>query len=90
VNGTARITADTELCESFAVDGKPPRSVAVITTEGVYFQCARAILRARLWEPYEPPAIPTPGQILARLTAGEVGGASYDRDWSGRAAATMW
>jgi len=90
VNGTARITADSGLCESFAVDGKPPRTVAVITTEAVYFQCARAILRARLWDPHGPPAIPTPGQILARMTAGEVGGEAYDRDWPGRAAATMW
>ena len=90
VNGTARITADIGLCESFAVDGKPPRTVAVITTEAVYFQCARAILRARLWDPHGPPAIPTPGQILARITAGEVGGEDYDRDWPGRAAATMW
>ncbi len=90
VNGTARITADIGLCESFAVDGKPPRTVAVITTEAVYFQCARAILRARLWDPHEPPAIPTPGQILARITAGEIGGEAYDRDWPGRAAATMW
>jgi len=90
VNGRARITADAGLCESFTVDGKSPRSVAVITTEAVYFQCARAILRARLWEPHETPAIPTPGQILGRLTAGEVGGETYDREWPGRAAATMW
>lgn len=90
VNGTARITADAALCESFAMDGRPPRSVAVITTWAVYFQCARAVLRARLWEPHEAPAIPTPGQILARLTADEVGGETYDSAWPGRAAATMW
>jgi PPOX class probable FMN-dependent enzyme len=90
VNGRARVTADAAMCGSFAVDGKAPRSVAVITPEAVYFQCARAILRARLWEQRAAPALPTPGQILARLTEGVVGGEPYDREWPGRAARTMW
>jgi PPOX class probable FMN-dependent enzyme len=90
VNGRARITADGALCASFAVDGKAPRSVAIVTVETVYFQCARAILRARLWEPQEAPDLPTPGQILAAMTAGEVGGARYDAEWPGRAKETMW
>jgi PPOX class probable FMN-dependent enzyme len=90
VNGTARVTADAALCASFAVDGKAPRSVAIIRIETIYFQCARAILRAKLWEPHAAPNLPTAGEILAALTAGEVGGAAYDAEWPGRAAKTMW
>lgn len=90
VNGTARLTADAALCASFAVEGKAPRSVAVIAVETIYFQCARAILRARLWEPQAVPDLPTPGQILAAMTAGEVGGARYDAEWPERAKGTMW
>jgi hypothetical protein len=48
------------------------------------------VLRARLWEPAGRPALPTPGTILAAITAGEVGGAAYDREWPARAAGTMW
>lgn len=31
-----------------------------------------------------------PGRILANMTAERVGGEAYDREWPGRAAATMW
>nr|MCU0946618.1 pyridoxamine 5'-phosphate oxidase family protein [Rubritepida sp.] len=90
VNGTARITADAALCAGFAVEGRAPRSVAVIAVETIYFQCARAVLRARLWEPHPAPDLPTPGEILAAMTEGEVGGAEYDRQWPERARGTMW
>lgn len=90
VNGTARLTADEALCASFEMEGKRPRSVAVIAIETIYFQCARAVIRAKLWEPYAAPDLPTPGEILAAMTAGEVGGARYDAEWPERAAKTMW
>lgn len=90
INGRARLTADAELCASFAVEGRAPRTVAVIAIDTVYFQCARAILRARLWEGDPAPALPTPGEILADMTAGEVGGPRYDAEWPARAKASMW
>ncbi|MFL1461862.1 pyridoxamine 5'-phosphate oxidase family protein [Roseococcus sp. DSY-14] len=90
VNGTARLTADQALRDSFAVEGKAPRTVAVIAVQAIYFQCARAILRAKLWEPHAAPDLPTPGQILAAMTAGAVGGDAYDREWPERAKASMW
>jgi PPOX class probable FMN-dependent enzyme len=90
LNGTARLTDDVALRESFSMEGKAPRTVAIIQVEVVYFQCARAILRARLWEPHAVPDLPTSGQILASMTANEVGGDAYDREWPERAKATMW
>jgi hypothetical protein len=94
VNGRALISADSDLCASFAVEGKAPRSVIVLQVEAVYFQCARAILRAALWNAdagARPPAtLPSPGDILAALSDGRVGGAPYDRDWPARARKTMW
>ena len=38
----------------------------------------------------DPRTLPTPGQILAGLSDGRVGGESYDRTWAERAAQTMW
>jgi predicted pyridoxine 5'-phosphate oxidase superfamily flavin-nucleotide-binding protein len=93
VNGRAVISADPDLLASFSVDGHAPRTAIVITVEEIYFQCARAIIRAKLWDPdtrVDPESLPTPGAILAALTAGAVGGARYDADWPERAAKTMW
>jgi len=93
VNGRARISVDEVLRSSFAVEGKAPRSVVVITVESVYFQCARAIHRSRLWEQdarVDPKTLPTPGSILDELSRGEIDGKTYDAEWHGRAAKTMW
>lgn len=90
VNGTARITADDALRQSFVMEGKLPRSIAIIRIETIYFQCARALIRAKLWEPHEAKDLPTPGQILAAMTEGDVGGALYDAEWPERAAKSMW
>ena len=90
VNGTARITTDDSLRQSFAMEGKLPRSIAIIHIETIYFQCARALIRARLWAPHAAPDLPTPGQILAAMTDGKVGGARYDAEWPERAKTSMW
>lgn len=93
VNGEARITADKAVCESFAVEEKPPRSVTVIKTQAVYFQCARALVRSRLWEAdaqIDPKSLPTAGEILAYLSQNRVGGERYDAEWQGRALETLW
>jgi PPOX class probable FMN-dependent enzyme len=91
VNGRAKVTADAGLRARFERQGKRPRTVIVIGVAEVYFQCARALLRARLWTAGdESVGLPTAGQLLAAMTAGTVGGADYDAAWAERAAATMW
>ena len=64
-----------------------------MTVDEIYFQCARAIVRADLWNPdkrIDPKELPTPGQILADMSANQVGGEAYDREWPERARQTMW
>ena len=93
VNGRAVLSVDPDLLASFAVDGKPPRTAMVVTVVEAYFQCARAIVRSGLWKPesqVDPKSLPTPGAMLAGVTAGDVGGETYDREWPDRAAKTMW
>jgi uncharacterized protein len=93
VNGRAHISVDPALLESFAVEEKAPRSVMVMEVETIYFQCARALVRSDLWNParyIDPKSLPSAGQILAALTQERVGGETYDREWPGRAAKTMW
>jgi uncharacterized protein len=91
INGAARLTADEALRESFAHQGKQPRTVIVVRVAEIYSQCARALIRSAIWTSGDQSAgLPTPGQILASLTEGEVGGDEYDLAWPGRANATMW
>jgi uncharacterized protein len=93
VNGTAKLTADADMLESFAVEGKAPRSAIIITIEACYFQCARALVRSDLWNPDKhvaPGAMPTPGQVLEHLTKSEIDAKHYDTEWPVRAKSTMW
>jgi hypothetical protein len=93
INGRSVLSADPELLASFINEGKAPRSVIVITVEEVYFQCARAVVRADMWNPdkrVDTATLPTPGEILAEMSANRVGGESYDQEWPERARQTMW
>ncbi|GAB4348903.1 MAG: pyridoxamine 5'-phosphate oxidase family protein [Oricola sp.] len=93
LNGTAIVTADPGLLSSFGKDGKLPRSVVVVSVAEIYTQCGRAVLRAELWDPdrhVDPAAIPTAGDILREQSGGAFDSETYDREWSGRAAKTMW
>ena len=63
-------------------DGKAPRSVIVVTVESIYFQCAKAIVRSKLWDAsrhVDRKSLPSTGTILAAITQGKLGGAEYDR-----------
>ena len=93
VNGRALLSIEPSLLASFAVEEKAPRSVTIINVETVYFQCARAIVRADLWNAekhIDHNSLPTPGQILAAVTENRVGGAAYDEAWPERARQTLW
>jgi hypothetical protein len=82
VNGRAVISTDPKLTESFVFNGKAPKCVLVITVERAYFQCTKAIIRSKLWDPatqVDRKTLPTPGSILAELTDGKMGGPEHDR-----------
>ena len=90
INGHAHVSADPDLCLSFKMDGKAPRTVVVMTVEEIYFQCARAIVRADLWNPdkrVDPKTLPTPGQILADMSENTVGGEKVRPRMAGAGAA---
>ncbi len=61
VNGRAKIHAEPELLERCAMNGRPPITVLQIEVEEVFLHCAKALLRARLWEPASwPESRPVP------------------------------
>ncbi len=91
VNGQAHVTVEADMLERLAKDGSLPRSVIVIKIEEIYFQCARALVRSRLWTAGdETEGLPSAGDMLKVMTDGEEGGADYDVAWPKRAEKTLW
>ncbi len=93
INGTAEIVNDASLNESFAINGKLPRTVLKVTAERVYFQCPKALVRSRLWSPDAHVArseLPSSGEILEALTEGKFDGKSYDAGYPQRQAETIY
>jgi hypothetical protein len=93
VNGRARISTDPELRASFAVDGKVPATVLIVSVERVFYQCAKAIVRSRLWDPasrVDRKSLPSTGTILATVSGGAIGGEEHDRAAPERLKATLY
>ena len=82
VNGTAEIRNDPDLLTRFAVNNQLPKTVLRIRVASVFFQCSRAIIRSKLWDPAAQitrDRLPTPGAILHQLSQAEIDGEAYDQ-----------
>jgi PPOX class probable FMN-dependent enzyme len=93
VNGTAEISTDPELRDSFAIDGKPPTTVIVVTTTSVYTQCPKALIRSHLWDPSrhrDSSELPSVGDIMEAITAGAFDGKAYDAAYPERVRQTIY
>lgn len=93
VNGTGRISTSAVLCEALTVQDKRPASVIVVEVASVYFQCARALMRSRLWEPdarIDRATLPSIGTILGELSRHAIDGAAYDAELPARQRSTLY
>ena len=93
VTGRASICVDPALTQSFLVEGKAPRSVVIVAVDTVFYQCAKAIVRSKLWDAsrhVERKSLPSAGTILADLTEGKMGGPEHDRTAPERLKATLY
>lgn len=93
VNGRAVITVDPALLDALTVGPDRPRTAIRITVERCFFQCARAVMRSRLWDVAtwpDPSCLPSAGTMLAALSDGSIDAARYDSDWPEKAANTLW
>jgi PPOX class probable FMN-dependent enzyme len=82
VNGHGSISVDPELIQGFVINGKLPHSVLIVHIDRVFFHCAKAVVRAKLWDDasrIDRKSLPSTGALLAELTANELGGEAYDR-----------
>jgi len=93
VTGRASVSVDPALTQSFLVEGKAPRSVLILAVDTVFYQCAKAIVRSKLWDAtrhVERKSLPSAGTILADLTDGKLGGPEHDRTAPERLKATIY
>jgi uncharacterized protein len=51
INGTARITDDEALLAPSLVQGRAPKVGLLVTIKEAYLHCAKAVNRAKLWDP---------------------------------------
>jgi PPOX class probable FMN-dependent enzyme len=71
VSGRARISADADLKRRFAVNGKEPATVTVVTIEQAFQHCPKALMRSNLWKAGSggrPQGVPTLGDFAAART----------------------
>lgn len=92
VHGTARITTDPALTARFVERGKAPTTVLVVTVHELFMQCAKSVMRSRLWDgKARPEGLPTMGQLIASHRGdGAIDPATYDRDAPARLTQTMY
>jgi hypothetical protein len=71
VNGRVQISADAYLRRRFAVNGKEPATVMVVTVEQAFQHCPKALMRSNLWKAGSggrPQGVPTLGDFAAGRT----------------------
>lgn len=92
VNGKAVLSADPALLARFEINGKPPRTVIVVSVEACYPQCQKALVRSKLWDPMQHMdrnALPTVGEMMQRIDRG-FDGKAYDEAYPERMKQTIY
>ena len=93
INGRARIIVDAALAASFAINDKVPKILLEVTADRIYYQCAKALVRSRLWSSdaqLSRSALPSTGQILEEITNKEIDAAEHDRGYPERVKQTIY
>jgi uncharacterized protein len=86
VNGRAQISQDAELKRRFAVNGKEPATIMVVTVEETFQHCAKALVRSNLWKAGShgrPQGVPTLGDFVAARNPG-IDSAAFDATYDER------
>jgi PPOX class probable FMN-dependent enzyme len=69
VNGRARLLRDAPYFDELVVKGHRPLLALEVAIDEVFYHCAKAFMRSKLWEPetWDPKAIPSTAQISKAL-----------------------
>lgn len=92
INGTARLSTDPGLLADYIVGDKKPATVILIRVETMYFQCARALQRSKLWDPasqVDSKTLPTAGELVKSVLT-TFDAHAYDGALRGRQEKTLY
>ncbi|MDI7066324.1 pyridoxamine 5'-phosphate oxidase family protein, partial [Klebsiella pneumoniae] len=81
------------LLDSFAVEGKLPRTVLLIDVDAVYFHCSKALVRSKLWDPahyVDRSRLPGAGEIHRRINGVQFDAVTYDRELAERVRTALY
>jgi uncharacterized protein len=71
INGTAKLSRDTELLSAAAVRGREPRLVILVTVREAFLHCGKALKRSRLWHDdyrVDKKSFPSLGRMIIEQT----------------------
>jgi PPOX class probable FMN-dependent enzyme len=70
VNGRARLLRDAPYFDEMVVKGHRPILALEVAIEEVFYHCAKAFMRSKLWQPetWDHEALPSPARISKALT----------------------
>lgn len=89
INGSAVLSDDPILTESFEQRGRNPKTVIVVRVGEVYFQCAKALMRSGLWSRDDATNLPTAGELVKERDAA-FDAETYDTGYAEYAKGRMW
>lgn len=92
VMGRARLVRDADLLDRMIVHGHRPLLAMVVQIEQVFYHCAKAFLRSRLWNPdtWEPAALPSRARIAEAQEARDADLADLERYYGEQYAAGLY
>lgn len=93
VNGRAELSTDPEVLAAVAFDQVQPKVATVVHVTECYIHCAKALRRARLWDPAArpaPEAMPSPAAIVTEHLQLDVDPALVAADLEEGYRHTMW
>ncbi len=69
INGRARLLRDAPFFDEMIVKGNRPRLALVIDIETIFFHCAKALMRSRMWRPetWHPEVLPPHATIVKEV-----------------------
>ncbi|MGH3239545.1 MAG: pyridoxamine 5'-phosphate oxidase family protein [Spirillospora sp.] len=69
INGRATLVRDAPFFDEMIVKGHRPALALVVEIEQIFFHCAKALMRSKLWKPdtWEPDALPSHARLVKEL-----------------------
>ena len=90
---TAQISVAPDLLAEFAVEGKVPETVLIITVREAFVHCSRALVRSDLRKPekhFSAANVSPMGTILAAHTKSKMNAEEYDKELPERVRQTLY